>query len=115
MPPGNQPPRVAIVHPEDGSIFRGPTDLHIVADARDIDGRVASVEFFDGEKSLGTVLSRLLIIAQPTLEGEDIEIPFRPPFVFKWENIPPGHHVLRALATDDDGDQTWSSPVEIKV
>lgn len=114
-PPVNLPPRVAIVSPEDGSIFRGPADIAIVADARDRDGRVVSVEFFEGENSLGLVMNPPIMIMRPSIEGEDEIQPIQPPFVFKWENVPAGHYVLHALATDDVGDETWSTPVEIKV
>ncbi|GEM_PF-332376 len=114
-PPGNLPARVAIVSPEDGSIFRGPADIAIVADARDRDGRVVSVEFFEGENSLGLVMNPPIMMMRPSIEGEDEIQPIQPPFVFKWENVPAGHYVLRALATDNDGDETWSTPVEIKV
>lgn len=112
QPPTNLPPRVEIVRPGDGSVFRGPADITIIADARDRDGRVVSVEFFDGETSLG-VVSNPPILARPLDEGGTQ--PVLQPFVFNWPDVPAGHYVLRALATDDDGDTTWSGPVEIRV
>jgi len=115
MPPGNLPPRVTIISPEDGSIFRGPANITIVADARDRDGRVVSVEFFEGENSLGKVMNPPMMMMRPTIEGEEGMPPIQPPFAFKWEGVQAGHYVLRALATDDSGDESWSTPVEIKV
>jgi hypothetical protein len=51
--PTNQPPRVEIVNPPDGSVFVAPVDILLVARASDADGRVVSVEFFDGDLSPG--------------------------------------------------------------
>ncbi len=110
--PVNLPPRVEIVRPGDGSVFRGPADITIIADARDRDGRVVSVEFFDGETSLGIVRNPP-ILARPLDEGGSQ--PVLQPFVFVWQDVSAGHYVLRALATDNLGSTTWSCPVEIKV
>ena len=110
--PVNLPPRVEIVRPGDGRVFRGPADITIIADARDRDGRVVSVEFFDGETSLGIVRNPP-ILARPLDEGGSQ--PVLQPFVFVWPDVSAGHYVLRALATDHLGATTWSRPVEIKV
>ena len=112
QPPVNLPPWVEIVRPGEGSVFRGPTDITLIADARDRDGRVVSVEFFDGETSLG-VAGNPPILLRPLDEGGTQ--PVLQPFVFVWRNVPAGHYVLRALAKDDGGATTWSAPVEIKV
>ncbi|HAV61336.1 MAG TPA: hypothetical protein DCY13_03120, partial [Verrucomicrobiales bacterium] len=114
QPPGNHPPRVEIVRPSDGEMFRAPATIMIVADARDQDGRVVSVEFFEGENSLG-IVRQPPILLRPLNEDGTYPLPVLQPFVFLWNEVPAGHYVLRALATDDDGDQTWSRPVEIKV
>ncbi len=108
----NLPPRVEIVRPGDGSVFRGPADITIIADARDRDGRVVSVEFFEGETSLG-IVNNPPILARPLDDGGTQ--PVLQPFVFNWQDVPPGHYVLRALASDNQGAKTWSCPVEIKV
>ncbi len=112
-PPGNLPPRVEIVRPGDGSVFRAPADITIVADARDRDGRVVSVEFFNGEESIGIVRNPP-ILARPLDENGNTG-PVLQPFVFVWVDVPAGHYVLRALATDNAGATSWSGPVEIKV
>ena len=100
----NRPPVVAIVRPLDGSVFLAPADIPIVAQARDDDGRVVSVEFFEGDNSLGLVTNNPAALT-----------PARPPFHLIWSNVPPGHYVLTAEATDNDGASTRSRPVEIKV
>lgn len=114
QPPGNLPPRIEIVRPSDGGIFRAPADISIVADARDRDGRVVSVEFFEGENSLGIVHQPPMLLRPLNEDGTGWQ-PVLQPFAFAWNDVPAGRYVLRALATDDDGDQTWSRPVEIKV
>jgi hypothetical protein len=102
--PGNLPPLVEIVRPLDGSIFRAPANIALVAQARDLDGRVVTVEFFEGTNSLGVVTNDPGVITAS-----------RPPFFLVWSNVPQGRYVLTAQATDDDGATGRSRPVEIKV
>ena len=103
-PPTNRPPIVQIVRPLDGSVFVAPADVAIVAQALDYDGRVVSVEFFEGTNSLGVVSNNAAAITAN-----------RPPFYLVWSNVPPGHYVLSAEATDNDGATSPSRPIEIKV
>ena len=68
----NLPPEVKIVNPRHGSIFVGPESINLVAKASDKDGFVRTVEFFDGDTSLGVVtyprpLSSADISARPEL------------------------------------------------
>ena len=65
--PTNQPPSVRLVNPPDGSVFIGPVDLRLVAQAVDVDGRVVSVEFFDGTNSIAVFQE--------------------PPYSFVWSNV----------------------------
>jgi hypothetical protein len=118
--PANKPPTVAIVNPPDGSVFTAPVDLRLVAAAADPDGWVATVEFFDGANSLGVVTNdpRVLDpIALADAGGATLAPDLRPlnPFFLLWSNVPPGHHVLTAVATDNAGAATRSEPIEIKV
>jgi hypothetical protein len=53
--PPNNPPVVRIVRPQDGDLFTAPADIRIAALARDFDGFVTTVEFFEGTNSLGVV------------------------------------------------------------
>ena len=102
--PPNRPPVVALVRPSDGSVFLAPADIRIVAEAFDYDGRVVAVEFFEGPNSLGVVTN-----------GAPSPSNTRPPFFLVWSNVPPGHYILTAEATDDGGATSRSRPVEIKV
>lgn len=135
--PTNRPPVVRLVNPPNGSVFQAPVDLVLVAHAWDFDGRVRTVEFFDGNRSLGIVTNRPVLRAEPaTLTAEeddllpdpaaypDLDVAVRPPepvplpldvFRLLWSNVPAGPHVLTAVATDTGGARATSAPVEIKV
>jgi hypothetical protein len=100
----NHPPRVRIVRPENGSLFHEHTDIRIVAEAYDPDGKVAQVEFFEGRNSLG--------VATEPAAFSDRETET---FSLVWASVPHGSYVLTAVATDDQGISSPSQPVEIKV
>ena len=112
--PPNLPPRAKLIHPHDGQLFRAPADILLVAKAFDLDGDVVQVEFFEGDNSLG-------VVPAPEIEAVpgaalDIDDPSVGPFYrLTWEDVPAGGYVLTAVATDDDGDEGRSRPVEIKV
>jgi beta-lactam-binding protein with PASTA domain len=67
----------------------------LAADASDIDGQVAQVEFFAGATSLGTATSA--------------------PFSVTWSDVPAGDYSLTAVATDSSGARTTSEPVLITI
>lgn len=100
----NRPPAVRLVKPQDGDVFLAPANIRLAALARDFDGYVSTVEFFEGTNSLGVVSNNPVALS-----------PGFPPFTMVWSNVPPGHFVLHAVATDNDGDSTPSQPVEIRV
>jgi hypothetical protein len=105
----NQPPKVAIIQPNNGDIFFAPADIRICAEARDADGFVRSVEFFEGTNSLGVVTDALALIAN---------LPFPPPdqvFCLSWPNVRPGSYVLTAKASDNGGAMSVSEPIRIRV
>src|SRR6185436_19869091 len=66
--------------------------------------KVVVVEFSEGTNSLGRVTNDWT-----RLTAE------RPVFALKWPGVLPGHYVLTAVATDDDGAHGRSKPVEIRV
>ncbi|WP_407352459.1 glycosyl hydrolase family 18 protein [Luteimonas sp. R10] len=92
---GNQPPSVALTAPTNGASFVAGGTISLSADASDGDGTVARVEFFNGQASLGVDTGA--------------------PYGVSWTNVPAGQHTLTAVATDDDGAGTASSPVSITV
>ncbi len=115
----NIPPEVSIVVPTNGAEFYTPLNLPIVACARDIDGVVVSVQFFENGNSLGIVSNSPSPVILPAVPGPVPPLPPMPPyrpFVLVWPNVPPGTNILlTALATDNDGATTLSDPVSITV
>ncbi|HWV99888.1 MAG TPA: Ig-like domain-containing protein [Candidatus Acidoferrum sp.] len=99
----NLPPLVKISTPANGSIFYTPANIPICANAYDIDGFVATVEFFAGTNSLG-VRTNNPMAANPLN-----------PFCLVWSNAPAGAYALTAVATDDGGASTTSEAVNITV
>jgi hypothetical protein len=105
-PISNQPPRIAIIRPANGTEFPLDTPIEIVADTRDPDGYVPKVEFFADDRKIG----------ESTVEFIRPPDPGQPQtFTFVWRQPAPGPHALTARATDDDGDTAMSAPVGIKV
>jgi glucose/arabinose dehydrogenase len=91
----DQPPSVTLTNPASGMVFISPTNIALGAAAADLDGTVASVEFFADTNRLGAATSA--------------------PFVICWTNAPAGIHSLTARATDDLGITAASAPVSITV
>lgn len=69
--------------------------LRIETEVADSDGRVAQVEFLNGDQSLATLSN--------------------PPFEFVWPNTPPGVHTLTIRMVDDSGAESQSTPVSVTV
>ncbi len=94
MAGANAPPSIALTSPEEGETITLPGFVDFAADASDLDGSIAVVQFFrDG-----------------ILVGSDTTAPFS----FFWP-APQGDYVLTAVAEDDRGSRTTSSPVSIVV
>src|SRR6185369_10205473 len=62
----------------------------LTATATDLDGTIARVEFYDDSTKLGQVEAA--------------------PFIFAWQDVPTGNHLLTARAIDNVGAETDSSP-----
>jgi len=99
--PPNQPPKVAIVRPDDGAVFAAPADIILCARAGDADGSVVRVDFFTGNTLIGSATADT---------GSEPEL-----FCIRWPQVPAGAHVLTAVATDNEGAQTRSDPIHIRV
>lgn len=90
----NIPPTCSITSPADGSSFPSGTSITIVAAASDSDGTVSQVSFFDGNNLLGTAS-------------------FSP---YSYTTVlPPGGHVLTAVAVDNQGAATPSTSITVTV
>ena len=94
-PPANVPPSVSLTSPLTGASAVAPATVTVSANASDSDGHVVKVDFFAGATLLGTSTSA--------------------PYGVTWANVPAGSYTLTAVATDDGGATTTSSPVSITV
>lgn len=92
----NAPPTVNIASPTNGAQFFAPADFTVLADAQDVDGTIAKVEFFSGTNTLGEVMS-----------GESY-------FIVR-TNVPVGSYTFSATATDNLGATGSAEPVTISV
>lgn len=99
-------PRVKITEPANGQVFTAPASIPITALTVDPDGYVPRMDFYRGDRLLGTVEMAFLVKPDPGLEQT---------FVFEWKDAEPGCHMLRARATDDSGKTGWSLPIGIVV
>jgi hypothetical protein len=103
---GNVPPRVKLARPVDGEVIVAPREIELVAVVQDPDGWVPAVQFYAGDRLIGT--SEIVFIREP-----DPGLPQT--FSFVWSDVPPGRHELRARAIDDEGTGSWSQAVHISV
>jgi len=91
----NKPPLVTLTAPVEDSNFNPSDTVVISADASDVDGAIAAVEFYDGRLKVGEATTA--------------------PYSVVWNNLSLGWHRLTALARDDFGATTISAPVEVIV
>lgn len=109
-PPGvtNLPPVAAIVSPTNNQIFYAPVNMTLLAKASSPNGAVTSVEFFAGTNDLGP--GHLIVLDPPVGGGIS-----GPVYWLDWQNVQPNQYSLAAVATDNEGLVTTSSPVNIAV
>lgn len=91
----NAPPSVSITSPTNGASFAAPATISIAATAADNDGTVAKVDFFNGTTLLGTSTVA--------------------PYGFTWSSVSAGTYALTAKATDNSGNITTSTAVNVTV
>ena len=112
-PGGNQPPNVSIRQPKSGQtigIYHQDDPIEIIADAYDVDGQVARVEFYADGSPSGAVIGK---IGQDS-DGSD---GWQMKWIWwgSWGHYPEGDYVLTAMAIDNSGAQTLSAGVLIHV
>jgi subtilisin family serine protease len=94
-PAPNGAPAVALTGPAGGTTFTAPANITLGASASDADGVVSRVDFYAGAQLVGTSYAE--------------------PYAFNWSNVAPGAYSLTAVAADDRGLTTTSTPVSIFV
>jgi hypothetical protein len=106
------PPTVCITKPLDGALILGPTNIKLCASAFDPDGKVVSVQFFDGSNRLGVVTNT------PTTwltNWQGVFPVFQSSYSLTWSNVAVGPYTSTAVATDNAGVTATSAPVQITV
>ena len=91
----NRHPIIRIFNPRKGITYDNITTVEIDADASDPDGTISKVEFYNGQTQLVELTS--------------------PPYSYTWKDVAAGSYSITAIATDNSGDTTLSSPVEFVV
>ncbi|MFC3977905.1 Ig-like domain-containing protein, partial [Belliella kenyensis] len=94
-PAVNVSPTISIITPTDQQVFEQGQVIEITTLSADEDGEVVKVDFYADD----------LLIAN--VEAE--------PFTFNWDNAPLGNHYITAIATDNEGAGTVSTPVYITI
>jgi hypothetical protein len=92
----NVAPAVSITAPGNGSVHTAPANIIINSNASDSDGSISSVAYFAGTSPIGT-----------STTGPNYQI--------TWPGIGAGSYTLFAIATDNRGSTTTSSPISINV
>ncbi len=91
-------PVVAVTNPTAGASYPKNTNINFTADSRDFDGYVAKVEFFYDGSSIGRG-----ILTQANS------------FSYAWDSATVGTHTVTAVATDNAGKTSTSSPVSFTI
>lgn len=86
---------ISITSPGATAVFTSPATITLTADAKDTDGAIIKVTFYDGTKLL----------------GEDAVAPY----TFTWQNVAAGTYAVNAKATDHTGIAAVSKTVNITV
>jgi len=91
----NNPPIVRLTSPAANANIPAGTTVTVAATASDLDGTIASVDFYANGSKIGSDSSS--------------------PYSADWGAPAPGRYVLSAIATDNEGESTTSVSVEVLV
>ncbi|UZR92527.1 Ig-like domain-containing protein [Chondrinema litorale] len=91
----NIKPEISITSPGSGNAFYASDDLEFTVNASDTDGEVVKVEYYSGEKLIGTTTTA--------------------PFSFTWTNPFTGMHEITAHAYDNNAEETVSDKIIISI
>ena len=91
----NLAPSVSITSPTNNASFVAPATVSITATAADTDGTITKVDFYRGTILLGTSTVA--------------------PYSFTWSSVAAGTYALTAKATDNSGNVTTSTAINITV
>ena len=100
-------PSVYIYSPTNGAKYLSLANLTLYARATENGGTVTTVDFFANSISLGVVSNSSQMVFT--------NISSEPLFPFSWSNVLTGNYALTAVATDQNGNSSTSSVVDITV
>ena len=98
----NVAPTVGIQSPANGAVFTAPANITLSATAADSDGTVANVQFWANGGAIGTSSTSSTSNTSSS-------------YAVTWPSVGAGSYVITAIATDNAGGTTTSSPVTITV
>lgn len=91
----NPAPTVTLTSPANNATFAVGATVNLTATASDANGTVSKVEFYAGNTKLEQISTA--------------------PYTYSWTNVAEGLYTLTAVATDNAGATTTSSPISIMV
>jgi hypothetical protein len=92
----NELPHISVLSPTNGAAFDRPTGILLSANAMDVDGSIAYVEYFvNGTNKIGRATTA--------------------PYQLLWTNLSYGERVITARARDNGGAASVSEPVSIHI
>lgn len=94
----NQPPTVSMAQPANNSTYPPGQTIGLTAYASDIDGSIASIQFFANGALLATTVEQWW--------GGGL---------YYWQSVPAGTYSITAVATDNLGASTTSAPITVLV
>jgi regulation of enolase protein 1 (concanavalin A-like superfamily) len=94
-PSTNQSPTVSLTSPPNGATYTAPASIPLAANASDVDGTIARVDFYAGATLVGTVTSS--------------------PYTYTWNGVAAGSYSITAVARDNAGAMTVSGARDIRV
>lgn len=94
----NSPPTITLTDPTSGTNYNAPASVTMSANASDSDGSISRVDF----------LANGVLVGTGTVAGIN-------QYNFSWTNVPLGNYTLTAVATDNLGGISTSTPINIRV
>ena len=94
----NSPPTITLTSPASGTNYNAPAGITMTANASDSDGSIGKVDF----------LANGVLVGTGTVAGTN-------QYNFSWTNVPLGNYTLTAVATDNLGGISTSTPINIRV
>lgn len=91
----NLPPKIKILNPKNYSILRAKSNIVVEVDAKDVDGEIAKVEYFN--------------------KGTFISTKTTAPYSLALSNVVNGDYLLTAVVTDNSGAKTESNLVQFVI